>query len=169
MSARQEGRPWYSWCSPLRSSTSASVAPNAAKARVAGGGVRLNRVARRHPVAAAVGVVAEVGAAAGRPARAADRALRVGALVARVEVPAEPVGAPLPHVPGDVVEPVVVGRERVDGAGAEEPVREHVVPWELALPHVHAVLAPRLELVAPREHHALEAAARGVFPLGLGG
>src|SRR5215213_4138745 len=102
MSARQEGRPWYSWCSPLRSSTSASVAPNAAKARVAGGGVRLNRVARRHPVAAAVG------AAAGRPARAADRALRVGALVVRVEVPAEPVGAPLPHVPGDVVEPVVV-------------------------------------------------------------
>ncbi len=40
---------------------------------------------------------------------------------------------------------------------------------ELALPDVHAVHAVRLELVTPREHLPLQAAAGGVLPLSLGG
>ncbi len=94
-------------------------------------------------------------------------ALGVRARVARVEVAAEPVGGPLPDVAGRVVQPEAVRAEAVDRARPEEPVLERVARGEVALPDVHAVLAPRLELVPPREERALDASASRVLPLGL--
>ena len=80
----------------------------------------------------------------------------------------EPVVAPLPDVARHVVQPVAVGGEGVRGRGAEVAVVERVAGRELALPHVHPVLAARLPLVAPRIVRTDDSPARRAFPLGLG-
>ena len=95
----------------------------------------------RHAVAAAVRLVAEIGPPTRGLVRATTRSHGVRAPFARVEVGTEPVRAPLPHVPGRVVQPVSVRLEGVDRAGAVEAVRERVVGRERALPDVHAVRA----------------------------
>ncbi len=82
------------------------------------------------PVAAAIGRVTEVRATSRRSMGAPSRSARVRALVACVEVAAEPVRAPLPHVPGHVVETERVRCEGVDGAGAEEAVVARVARRE---------------------------------------
>ena len=105
-----------------------------------------------------------------RAARAGRRVAgppRVARLVTRVRVEPEPVGAPLPHVAGDVVQTQVVGGERVDRRGGEEAVGGGVAAGERSLEHVHAVLAAGLEVVAPREGGADPSAARRALPFGL--
>src|SRR5689334_8387847 len=108
-----------------------------AEAGVAGGAVGGVRGPGGDPVAVAVGVVAEVGATADRFAE--DDAAGV----------AEVALTPFPDVAAGVVEAVAVGREGVDRRGAEIAVGAGVAVREEALPDVHPVLAPRLQLVAP--------------------
>src|SRR4029450_2132131 len=79
-----------------------------------------------------------------------------------------PIGRPLPDVPGDVVEAVPVPGEAADGRRAFETVELQVLPGELALPGVGHRLPVGEVLVAPREHGAVEAAARGELPFRLG-
>ncbi len=107
------------------------------EAHVAGGAARRVTAARRHTIAVAVRLVAEVGATADH--LAAFRAL--GRL--------EPVGAPLPHVARIVAQAKAVGRERVDRRRPEVAVLERVVDGELPLPDVAAVLAAGGQLVPP--------------------
>src|SRR5262245_13299670 len=79
-----------------------------------------------------------------------------------------PVGRPFPDVPGHVVEVVAVRWEASDRRRALVAVELRVLPGELALPAVRHRLAVREVLVAPGERRAVEPAARGVLPLGLG-
>jgi hypothetical protein len=90
---------------------------------------------------------------------------RVGSPVAETWV--EPVGGPLPDVAGGVEEPEAVRRECAHRCGAEESVLHRVPRREVALPHVHAVLAARLYLVAPRERLPLEPATGCALPFSL--
>src|SRR5438874_1710287 len=78
----------------------------------------------------------------------------------------EPIHTPLPHVADHVVEAVCVARVCGDWRGAHETVLRRVVGRELALPDVAAPFAIRRDLIAPRVATLVEAAARGVFPLG---
>ena len=78
-----------------------------------------------------------------------------------------PVGTPFPHVAGHVVQAVAVRRERIDRRGPEVAVGQRVLGRELALPHVHAVLAIGLEVVAPRKELSFEPTARRELPFGL--
>ena len=80
----------------------------------------------------------------------------------------EPVSRPLPDVPGHVVEPVAVRGKAADGRCSLVAVELQVLPGELALPGVRKRSAVRQVLVAPGERGAVEAAARGKLPLGLG-
>src|SRR5262245_28498049 len=86
---------------------------------VTGGAVRLVGKASRHPVAAAVGHVAEVRAAALDAALPVLGPARVACRRRRVVGGFEPVAAPLPDVAGDVVKPEAVRLVGVDGRGAE--------------------------------------------------
>ena len=128
----------------------------AAEADVAGRAVgRRARCARRHPVAAAVRVVAEVRAAAHDPVACQTRGpCGIVRSIALRGSRVEPVGAPLPDVAGHVVEAVAVGRERVDRSGAVEAVRGGVLARERRPARRSSVLAAGLELVAPRERPA---------------
>ena len=81
----------------------------------------------------------------------------------------EPVGAPLPHVAGHVVQTEAVRWERVDRRRAGVPVGRRVVARERALEDVHPVFAIGFEVVAPRVHRRRATATRGVLPLGLRG
>ena len=85
-----------------------------------------------------------------------------------VEARAVPVRAPLPDVARGVVEAEAVGREGARGRGSEVAVVRRVARREVALPDVAAVLAARLQLVAPGVATPLEAAAGRVLPLRLG-
>ena len=79
----------------------------------------------------------------------------------------EPVGRPLPDVPGHLEEAVAVRLEARDRRGALVAVELQVLPRELALPRVGHRLAVGEVLVAPREDRAVEAAPRCELPLGL--
>ena len=92
-----------------------------------------------------------------RRVRAGSR--RAVAVVRRVE----PVGAPLPHVAGHVVQPEAVRREGVDRRRAGEAVGGGVAAGERALEDVHQVLPVRLELVAPREHRCRASPPRAAY------
>ena len=87
----------------------------------------------------------------------------------RVELRGEPVRAPLPHVAGHGVEAEGVGRKAVHRARAGEAILGGVDARKFSLPDVAHVFAGRGELVAPRVELLLEASARGVLPLRLGG
>ena len=78
------------------------------------------------------------------------------------------VARPLPDVAGHVEQAVAVGRERLDRRRALVAVGQQVLPRELALPGVGHHPALGRELVAPGVDRAVEAAARGELPLGLG-
>src|SRR4051794_9040428 len=146
-----------------------SCRPDAAKPDVAAGRLRCVAAAGGNAVAPAVRVVAKVRPAAHRPGLSPRRAAGVGAFVTGVEGRMEPVCTPLPDIPCHVVEAEAVRRELADRAGAEEPVLQRVVPRERALPHVHPVLAIRLEVISPGEPPALQSSACGVLPFGLSG
>ena len=145
--------------------------------------------ARARAVAGAVAVVAEERSAAVdarlgrvRVARiAAPRgALRIDHRGAGLEPPhalgvgagVVEVGAPLPDIARHVVQAVSVGRVAARGRRPHRPVEREVAARELALPDV---AAPRLAgagidgLVAPHVDLAVEPAARGELPFGLGG
>src|SRR4051794_25612670 len=89
--------------------------------------------------------------------------VRTDPVIARVE----PVRAPFPDVAGDVVQPVAVGGEGVDGSGSRVAIGARVHGREAALEHVHAVPAAGLALGTPRVALSLEPAAGGVLPFGL--
>jgi hypothetical protein len=78
------------------------------------------------------------------------------------------VAGPLPDVAGHVVEPEAVGRVAPDRGRALLARRLQVLPGEFALPGVGHRLAPRGRVVAPGERRAVEAAAGGELPFGLG-
>ena len=67
-----------------------------------------------------------------RPRARVDRHLAGHLVPRRVEV-----GRPLPHVAGDVVEPIAVRRERHDGRRADPALGARVVVGEPPLPLVH--------------------------------
>src|ERR1700754_4948830 len=121
-----------------------------AETHVPGGALGRVEAARRHPVAVAVGGVAEIGAAADR---------------ARLAV--EAVGAPFPDVAAGFQHADAVRLVLVDRTGAEPAVVAGVPLREVALPDVHRVAAARFELIAPGEAGLLEAAAGRHLPLGL--
>ena len=109
--------------------------------------------ARGDPVAEAVRLVAEEGAAL-------DDHL-VGIVRG---------GGPLPHVADHVVEAKAVGLVRDGGRGALEAVVGGVGQRKVALPDVGAMLAVgEHQIIAPGVDLGIEAAARGKFPLGFGG
>ena len=125
------------------------------------------RAALQHLARDAHGGLARVVA---RFQRAAARILRHAAGLGRVGgVPGRiPVGRPFPDIADHVVHAVAVGREGAHRRGAGEAVGHFVVAREVALPGVGHVLAGGREFLAPGELCAVEAAARGKFPLGLG-
>ena len=163
---------------PGRSGRVAHAAePDVRRRRVVG----LGR-ARRGPVAQAVLGGAQVRAALQHPAR--DARARLGGcrgeqVLARADVDRHLAGhlvprgvevrRPLPHVARDVVEPEAVGRERHDGRRADPARGTRVLVGEVPLPLVHHEASAGSLLVAPGEAGAVEAAARRVFELGLGG
>src|SRR3954454_22783435 len=68
----------------------------------------------------------------------------------------EGVRAPLPDVPGHVVEAVSVGWETVDRRRARVAIDKEVLPGELTLPRICHRPAPRGGIVAPAEDGTLE-------------
>src|SRR5438034_11378233 len=90
----------------------------AAEAEVARRAIRRVLAAGGDAVAVAVALVAQVRPAAGHLGLPIGRTLRVLARAVDVVGGAEPVGGPLPDVPGDVVQAVAIGRESVRRAGA---------------------------------------------------
>ena len=80
----------------------------------------------------------------------------------------EPVGRPLPDVPGHLEEAVAVRLEARNGRGPLVSVQLQVLPRELALPRVGHRLAVGEVLVAPREDRAVETTPCCELPLGLG-
>src|SRR3954453_6292920 len=159
---------------------------HAAEADVAHAGVDGLRATGGRAVAQAVGVRTQVGAALDH--LAADAELRLGAGVAPLEVappgilrraarragvlrvPAgPPVVGPLPHVAGHVEQPEPVGREAAHGCGPPEAALAGAPPGEVRpVPGVGLQLPAGPGLVSPGVRRAVEAAARGVLPLGLG-
>ena len=79
-----------------------------------------------------------------------------------------PVGRPFPDVADHVVEAVAVRRKRPDRRGALVAVRREVLVRERPLPGVRHLAPVRRELVAPGELGAVQPAARGELPFGLG-
>ncbi len=84
-------------------------------------------------------------------------------------VGAEPVSAPFPSIAGDGIEPVAIGRESLNRAGALVPIVAGIVVGEIALPDVAAMFAVGTELVTPRISVLLKAASRRILPLCLRG
>src|SRR6185503_20712370 len=80
----------------------------------------------------------------------------------RVGIRSIPITAPLPDVPGHVVEAVPVGRELRDGRDTDESIlaRIAVLQWKLPLIDVRHELAARLQLLTPCIQFACHAAAR---------
>src|SRR4051795_6492982 len=103
----------------LLASRAPSGVPRAAETHVAGRAVGRVRAPGGHAVAVAVGGVAQVRAASDHLRLALWRPDRVRSGAVTVEARVEPVAAPLPHVARGVVQPVAVGREGIDSAGAQ--------------------------------------------------
>lgn len=158
---------------------------NAPKAEVACRCIHRLGVARRRTVAAAVVWRAEMRAAfydfawyfdfrlkrivtrlllaAARVVWDTARLLLVG-LVSRCV----PVGRPLPDVANHVIDAIAVRRKGEHRGSADEAVVAAVLVREIPLPRVGAMPSAGRKLVAPGEVGAVKAAARRVFPLGLG-
>src|SRR4051812_38961261 len=88
---------------------------------------------------------------------------RIGFVLPRI-----PVGGPFPDVADHVVDAITVRRKRRHRRGALEPVVVGILAWEFALPGVGHVTAVWRELVTPGKFGAVEPAARGELPFGLG-
>src|SRR5580704_2925750 len=63
---------------------------------------------------------------------------------------------------------VAVSRECGDGRSALEAVRTKILPRKFTLPGVRHMLSAGRELIAPGKLSAVEPAAGGEFPFGLG-
>ena len=147
-----------------------------------GGGVDRLALAGRRPVAEAVVRGAQVRAALDhaardvRPRLAGDQAARrIGhPRIARDAAGTggapggKVVARPLPDGTGHVVQAVPVGREAPDRGRAALARRLEVLPGELALPRVGHHLPLRARVVAPGVDRAVQPAAGGELPLGLG-
>src|SRR5699024_2760172 len=129
-------------CGPAASAVRrrASRVCGQAEALVAAGVLGGGGGAGRDPVAIAVGVVAQVGAAAHDPHIAGHRGGRPGG---------PGIGAPFPHVAGHLVQSQAVGWERADRGSAEKAILPGVAQREGTLPDVAPVLSVRGELIAP--------------------
>src|SRR5207244_7763123 len=154
---------------------------HAAEADVGHTRVRAAAVAGAGPVTRAIAVVAEEGPAALHalghewPGRV-DRALRSGwvdrhplAGAPPIRLPIIPVGAPLPHVAGHVVEPVPVWRVRFYRRRPFEAVLHGVLVRKRALPNVALGMLLRERLISPDVGLPIQPAAGRKFPLGLRG
>ena len=106
--------------------------------------------ARGHPVAVAIGVVAQVRAAAGYPRAAGCRASWIVSRAVHMKGGAKPVGCPLPHVACHIAESVAVGREGTRRSRPHVSVLARILVGELALPDVAEVLSGGGQIIAPR-------------------
>src|SRR5258708_3431760 len=79
-----------------------------------------------------------------------------------------PISRPFPDIADHVVQAVAVGGKSGDGRRAFEAIGCKILVREIALPGVCHVLATRRLLVAPGEFRAVQSAACGKFPFGLG-
>ena len=79
-----------------------------------------------------------------------------------------PVGGPLPHIADHVVNAVAVWRKRRHRRGAIEAILTFIFVRKISLPGIGAMPAAGGKLVAPGKLGAVEATARGEFPLSLG-
>src|SRR5439155_8549487 len=145
---------------------------DAAHADVGGRGVDRLPLARSGSVAQAVVRRTEVRAALDHtPREGLDRQTRRRTACGRSLVRGrrgEPVRRPLPDVAAHVVEAEAVRRKARDRRGALVAVELEVLPGELALPGVCSWHAAREVLVPPGEGGAVQPAARGALPFGLG-
>jgi hypothetical protein len=141
------------------------------------------RPARGRPVAHAIAIGAEIGAAldylaghselrlppviAGLHDAAPGITRNAAGLVDLVGVPIGiPVGGPVPDVAGHVVEAVRVWWEGADRhRGAVTVIRS---PGKVTVPEIGQPLARRLWLITPYEDHLIAAATCRGLPLGLG-
>src|SRR4029077_2099640 len=80
-----------------------------------------------------------------------------------------PVGRPLPDIADHVVKPVAVRWIGPNRRRSLVSVAGGTLPGELSLPRVRHVAIARKKLITPRVIGAVEAAARGKFPLSFGG
>ena len=83
--------------------------------------------------------------------------------------PAEPVGAPLPHVARTVVEPETVGFVLIHRGGAHVAVLGSVVAGKFPLPDVQSGIPVGAHLVTPRKPGLYQSAPGPVLPLGFRG
>ena len=79
-----------------------------------------------------------------------------------------PIAGPLPDIADHVVQPVAVRRKRRHRRRALKAVAAKILARKFALPGIGHVLAVGRELVAPGKLGAVEPAARGELPFGLG-
>src|SRR5258707_2427685 len=101
---------------------------------------------------------------AARIFRNAARLRRVSVMLSRI-----PVRRPFPDIADHVAQAIAVGRECSDRRGAFEAIGRKILVRKISLPGVGHVLAARKLLVAPGEFRAVQSAACGEFPFGLGG
>src|SRR5699024_8155555 len=120
-----------------------------------------------HPIAVAVGVVAQERSSAHDPFVSGVGAARIGLRGMLVVVASEPVGAPFPHVAHGVEQAQPVGGEVSGRCGAEEPVIEGVRAWEFSLPDIAVPLPVDEQPIAPWIAATLEPTASGELPFGL--
>src|SRR5262249_10492646 len=80
-----------------------------------------------------------------------------------------PVGRPLPHVAGHVVEPVAVGREGPDRRRAREAIVRGLVIREVSRERFRRVAPAWTEVVTPRVALPFQSPARAVLPFRLRG
>src|SRR4029077_11603546 len=78
-----------------------------------------------------------------------------------------PIGGPLPHVTGHVVEPVAIRRKRPHRRRSFKPVKLKILPREVALPSVGHMFAARSKFVTPNELRTIQPSARSELPLGF--
>src|SRR4051812_41374635 len=101
-----------------------------AEANVSSAAVGCIGATRVNAVAPAVALVAEIAPAAHDSHLAGDRASRRRWRRLTVVVCAEPVGAPLPHVAGHLIQSEVIGRVAADWARPDPAISTGVATWE---------------------------------------
>ena len=80
----------------------------------------------------------------------------------------EPILGPFPHIADHIEEAIAVGRKRSDRRGALITVGGEIFVGKRALPGICHLTAARREFITPGKFSPVEAAARGVLPLGFG-
>src|SRR3954452_8798741 len=153
---------------PERPSRTIAVVARAAETDIAAHRVGGDRTPRGDPITMAVGRVTEIRTTFRDPMIATTGIVRIGPAGANLVESGEPVGTPLPHIPGHAVQAVTVGLVLIDRTCAEPTVLGGVVAGKDPLPHVHAVMPSWLQLVPPREQLSREATPGGAFPFCFG-